>query len=122
MKKQSRFKKELSSLASYLWANEYNGMIYFDHKSYDNNRDIPHLLIDGELVYVVKFYVNRKETLMQITDDENNLYTLDLTTLPEEWDDEYFDQIGMFELLQDAYYETTKSGDIGDYELNFLNE
>lgn len=122
MKKQSRFKKELSSLSSYLWANEYNGMIYFDHKSYDNNRDIPYLLIDGELVYVVKFYVNRKETLMQITDDENNLYTLDLTALPEEWDDEYFDQIGMFELLQDVYYETTESGNIGDYELNFLNE
>ena len=122
MKNQSRFKKELSSLSSYLWANDYNGIIYFDHKSYDDNRDIPHLLIDGELIYVYKFYVNREETLMQITDDENKLYTLDLTELPEEWDDEYFDQIGMFELLQDVYYETTESYEIGDYEIDFLKE
>lgn len=122
MKNQSRFKKELSSLSSYLWANDYNGVIYFDHKSYDDNRDIPHLLIDGELVYVVKFYVNREETLMQITDDENKVYTLDLTELPEEWNDDYFDQIGMFELLQDVYYETTESYEIGDYEIDFLKE
>ena len=115
-------RKELAMIADYLWANGYNGIIYFDHKSYDDNRDIPHLLIDAELVYVYKFYINREVTLMQITDDENNLYTLDLTALPEEWDDEYFDQIGMFELLQDVYYETTESYEIGDYEIDFLKK
>jgi hypothetical protein len=117
---RTQFNKEIKSIADYLWANEYDGMVYFDHSSYDLETDIPHLLIDGELVYVTKFYINRDATFLEIVDDNNNQYTTKLTDIPEEWDDEYFDSMGMFELLRDVFYETEKSWEIGDYEMDFL--
>ena len=121
MKNQSRFNEELSRMASYLWANGYDGKIYFDHKSYDDNRDIPHLLIDGERVLVDTFIINRDGSQFTIISGRNS-YILDMDAIPSEWDDEYFEQIGMFELLRDIYYETTESYDIGDYEIDFLKK
>ena len=103
----------------YLW--EHNkGVIYFGFKTYEDINDIPTLLIDGELIYVDEFRISKNGKKIIIIDDECNEYTLDFDNIPDEWNDEYFDEIGMFELFRDVYYETENSWGIGDYEKDFL--
>jgi hypothetical protein len=45
-----------------------------------------------------------------------------MTNLPKGWNDDVFEEIGLFNLLQDVYYETSMSYEIGDYELDFIGE
>ena len=114
-------RKELRLIAELLWSNGYNGVIYFNHKSYDDETLIPHLDIDGERVWVDTFNINRDGSQFTIISGRDS-YILDMDAISSEWDDEYFKQIGMFELLQNVYYETKESYDIGDYEIDFLKE
>lgn len=113
-------RKEINAIAKHLYANGYEGTIHFDHKTYDDSLDIPSLDIDGERVWVSSFYVNETGNILVITDSDNNAYSTNFDEIPEEWNDDYFVEIGLDTLLRDVYYETTESYEIGDYELDFL--
>lgn len=111
----------LKKIGELLYSNEeYNGRVYFDHKSYDDTNDIPSIIIDDKKVLVEEFHINEDCDFISIYDDNNNLYMLDMNAIPSEWNDDYFEEIGLFNLLQDVYYETSMSYEIGDYELDFI--
>lgn len=111
--------KHLQSISGLLWANDYDGVVHFDHKSYDFSEDIPHLLIDGKRVLIDKFFISKGGDFIGIWSG-NDYYTLDMNYLPEDWNDTTFEDMGLFDLLQDVFYETEMSWEIGDYELNFM--
>ena len=111
--------KHLQSIAGLLWSNDEDGIVWFDHKSYDLSEDIPHLIINGNRVLVERFYVSKDGDFVEIWSNDDK-YTLDMTNLPEDWNDATFEEMGMFNLLQDVFYETNASWEIGDYELNFM--
>jgi hypothetical protein len=121
MSKTLKIRKELEKIAKLLWSNGREGKIHFDHKSYDNETDIPHLDIDGERVWVNTFVINRDGSQFTLICGRDS-YILDLDAIPSEWDDDYFIEIGLDVLLRDVYYETSESYEIGDYELDFLNK
>lgn len=54
-----RIQKRLKEIANLLWDNGYNGIICFDHKSYDFEGDIPRIKVGGEIVLVSEFIINR---------------------------------------------------------------
>lgn len=111
----------LKKIGELLYSNEeYNGRVYFDHKSYDDENDIPSIIIDDKRVLVEEFHISEDCDFISIYDDNNNLYMLDMNAIPSEWNDDYFEEIGLFNLLQDVYYETSMSYEIGDYELDFI--
>lgn len=113
----------LKKIGELLYSNEeYNGRVYFDHKSYDDTNDIPCIIIDNKKILVEEFHINEDCDFISIYDDNNNLYMLDMNAIPSEWNDDYFEEIGLFNLLQDVYYETSMSYEIGDYELDFIGE
>ena len=114
-------RKELESIARLLWVGGYDGTIYFDHKSYDDETLIPHIDIDGERVLVDTFIINRDGSQFTIISGRDS-YILDMDAIPSEWDDDYFIEIGLDTLLRDVYYETSESWEIGDYELDFLGK
>lgn len=113
----------LKKIGELLYSNkEYNGRVYFDHKSYDDTNDIPCIIIDDKKVLVEEFYISEDCNIISIFDNECFSYTLDMTNLPKGWNDDVFEEIGLFNLLQDVYYETSMSYEIGDYELDFIGE
>lgn len=116
-----KIRKELEKIAELLWSNGSNGVVWFDHKSYDIETDIPHIDVDGERVWVETFLIHRDGSQFTICSGVDT-YTLDMDAIPSEWDDDYFIEIGLDALLRDVYYETSESGDIGDYELDFLGD
>ena len=116
-----KIRKELEKIAELLWSNGCNGIIHFDHKSYDDETLIPHIDIDGERVLVDTFIINRDGSQFTIISGDDS-YTLDMDSIPSEWDDDYFIEIGLDTLLRDVYYETSESWEIGDYELDFMDK
>lgn len=122
MEKQvMEIKKRLKEIAGLLWDNGYNGAVYFDHKSYEDDSDIPRIKISGDVVLVSEFHINKVGDSITICDDSNNVYSLWITGWSDEWSDSYYESIGLFDLLRDVYYETKESYEIGDYELDFIN-
>lgn len=121
MSKTLKIRQELEKIAELLWKNGNNGVVCFDHKSYDIETDIPHIDVDGERVLVETFLINKDGSQFTICAG-NDTYTIDMDDIPSEWDDDYFIEIGLDVLLRDVYYETSVSGDIGDYELDFLGD
>ena len=117
-----KIRKELEKIAELLWNNGCDGIIHFDHKSYDDETDIPHLDIEGERVWVNTFVINRDGSQFTIISGDD-YYTLNMDAIPSEWDnDDYFIEVGLDVLLRDVYYETSESWEIGDYELDFIGE
>lgn len=116
-----KIRKELEKIAELLWSNGSNGVVWFDHKSYDIETDIPHIDVDGERVWVETFLINKDGSQFTICAG-NDTYTLDMDAIPSEWDDDYFIEIGLDVLLRDVYYETSESWEIGDYEMDFIGD
>lgn len=114
-----KIRNELEKISELLWRNGNNGVVCFDHKSYDNETDIPHIDVDGERVLVETFLINKDGSKFTICAGED-AYTLDMNNIPNEWDDDYFIEIGLDVLLRDVYYETNESYEFCDYELDFL--
>ena len=121
MNKSLKIRTELEKIADLLWSNGSDGVVCFDHKSYDDETLIPHLDIDGKRVLVETFIINRDGSQFAIVCGFDS-YILDMDAIPEEWDDDYFIEVGLDILLRDVYYETKESYEIGDYELDFLGE
>lgn len=114
--------KRLKEIANLLWENGYEGRVYFDHKSYDDENDIPRLKICGEIVLVEQFSINKEGDIVSVSDREGNFYSMMITGWSDEWNDSYYESVGLFDLLYDVYYETDESGEIGDYEMDFIEE
>lgn len=103
-----------------------NQTIYFDHKSYDNAEDIPCIIHDGRRinVYSVQFTHNGSALCCELDDKILREVTIKLVNNDYEIGDTEFEKIlqnkCLDQLFHDMYYETDESGDIGDYELDFL--
>lgn len=98
--------------------------IYFDFKSYDNEEDIPHIF-DGRTrcnVEVVRFNDNGDffEIITEFVSMGIGLYDIEEDNLTEEEFEDEANEMGLYELLRDIYYETDESQEIGDFEMDFL--
>lgn len=94
--------------------------VYFDPSSYSDPADHPRIEIDGVEVIVSKVRIPNDHTI-NIFDFEDSVYTLDFDCLPDTFTDDYFQSIGMDKLLYDTYYNTSASYELGDLELEFMN-
>lgn len=103
--------------------------ITFDHKSYDDANDIPHLMVDGIRFNVETAKFNEKGKFLEVTGSTNmnpcSLAGMGITfvedeNLTEELIEKECKEMGMYELFSDIYYETNESNDIGDFEIDFL--
>lgn len=113
-------RKEINAIAKYLYEIGRNGKVNFDFSSYECEFDIPHLIIDGDVIWIESFYITEDGSCMGLIADNGDILSTNFDNIPEEWDDEYFELLGLDTLLRDVYYETTESYEIGDYELDFL--
>lgn len=113
--------KRLKEIASLLWNNGYEGVVCFDHKSYDDEGDIPRIKVGSYMVKVKEFAVSKDGISFSVMDNKWGIYSFAVTGWSDEWADSYYESIGLFDLLRDVYYETTESCEIGDYELDFIN-
>ena len=95
----------------------YNGNICFDFGSYEFEEDIPHINILGKRELVQNIYFSKDGKTIIITNEGSKELTLNVDSFTEE----NFEDMDMYELLNTAYYETTYSYEIGDFEINFLN-
>lgn len=95
----------------------YNGIICFDWRTYVDENDIPHIIINGERVNINEFRVNKEGTQISVISGDDS-YTLDLTTSP--FTEQEYEDMGIDTLLHDVYYETIYSWKIGDFEIDFL--
>lgn len=101
-------------------------MFYFEHKTYDDKADIPHIHIDGRRlnVFATNFAYGGEALRCQLDDDF--IMEVIICFQPNDWgkQDEHeakLIEMGVDELLQNMYYETDESNELGDYELDFLN-
>ena len=104
-------------------ANLLNGKtIYFDWKSYDFEKDIPHLTLDGERKNISSVFISKDGLMMNVmTDDcEYGLGFYEDEENTFETIDKELEECGMDEFLRDIYYEHPRSWEIGDYEDDFL--
>ena len=102
-----------------------NRIISFDHKSYDCVEDIPHIILDGRRINVfsVQFIHNGSALCCELDDEFLNEVTFKVVNTDCGMDcvfDRTLNLYGIDELFHDMYYETDESGDIGDYEVDFL--
>lgn len=96
--------------------------IYFDHKSYDFAEDIPHIIMDGKRENVLSIQFNDDGSFLNI---ETETYEYGIGFYEDE--DTTFEQIlkeaeemGLYDLFSNIYYETEESWEIGDFETHFL--
>ena len=100
--------------------------ITFDHKSYDDANDIPHLMVDGIRFNVETAKFNENGKFLEVTGSTNmnpcSLAGMGITfvedeNLTEELIEKECKEMGMYELFSNIYYETNN---IGDFEIDFL--
>ena len=89
----------------------YEGVVCFDQSSYDTEDEIPSLCIDENIVMVEEFQVDKEGSEIIITSGDNR-YTLDLKSYTEQ----KYENMDLYKLLIDVYYETDYSWEIGDFE------
>ena len=113
-------REQIKKLASLL----EEKVMYFDHKSYDFEEDIPHLILDYERKNIRSVSIGKDGLTMKVmtTDCEHRLgfcedieYGITFETIDKE-----LEECGMDEFLRDIYYEHPRSWEIGDYEDDFL--
>lgn len=109
----------IKKIAELLYKDEgvYEGIVCFDWSSYDMEDDIPMIKIGGNEIKVEEFRVNYDGTEIVIISGFDS-YTLDLTNSP--YSEEDYEDMGIYTLLNNVYYETDYSWEIGDFELDFL--
>jgi hypothetical protein len=102
--------------------------IFFDHKSYDDLNDIPHIFMDGKRYDVdsATFHADGTALELDLIDKSNwsvsgigiGFYEDDGVTT--EMIEKECMEMGLDTLFRDIYYETPESYTIGDYETDFL--
>jgi hypothetical protein len=113
-------REQIKKLASLL----EEKVMYFDHKSYDFEEDIPHLIIDGKRVNIESVWIGKEGLTMTVTTNDAEI-CLGFYEDIENGDtfetiDKELEECGMDEFLRDIYYEHPRSWEIGDYEDDFL--
>ena len=113
-------REQIKKLASLL----EEKVMYFDHKSYDFEEDIPHLTLDGERKNISSVFISKDGLMMNVVTDDCE-YGLGFYEDIENGDtfetiDKELEECGMDEFLRDIYYEHPRSWEIGDYEDDFL--
>ena len=93
--------------------------IYFDFKSYDNEECIPHIFDGGTRCNVEIVRFNENGDFIEIITKSVSM-GIALYDITEEEFEEDANDIGLYELLTDIYYETEESLEIGDFEMDFL--
>lgn len=78
------------------------GCVFFDWSSYDLDNDIPRLNIDGNIVKIEEFRINKRGTQITIIKGKD-CYTLDLTTSP--FSEQDYVDMGMYDLIDSIYAE-----------------
>ena len=101
--------------------------IIFDHKSYDDANDIPHLMVDGIRFNVETAKFNEYGKFLEVTGSTNmnpcSLAGMGFSfNLTAEMIEEECKKMGMYELFSNIYYETNESYNIGDFEIDFLGD
>lgn len=81
----------------------------------DEEYEIPSICIDGNNVMVEEFQVNKEGTEIIIISGDDR-YTLDLAAYTEQ----EYEEMGLYTLLNDVYYETDYSLEFGDFDTEFL--
>ena len=103
--------------------------ITFDHKSYDDANDIPHLMIGGVRFNVETATFHKDGSFLDVSGSTEinpcshagmGITFVEDEDLTAEMIEEECKEMGMYELFSDIYYETNESGDIGDFEIDFL--
>jgi len=97
-------------------------IMFFDWDSYDDEMDIPHLILDGERQNIDNVYILKDGSVIEVT-TEKFVYGFTLTEDEEntfESIEKRLEEIGMEDFLRDVYYEHPRSWEIGDYEDDFL--
>jgi hypothetical protein len=103
--------------------------ITFDHKSYDDANDIPHLMVDGIRFNVETAKFNEYGKFLEVTGSTNmnpcslagmGISFMENEDLTAEMIEEECKEMGMYELFSNIYYETNESHNIGDFEIDFL--
>jgi hypothetical protein len=114
----STLKEQIVVLAKLLYKQKgvYDGNVTFDFMSYEDINDIPKINVDGREILISNFYVNDNGDLIELTDDFDNVYTINIKAYSEY----ELKEIGIDTLIYDVYYETDYSY-VKDFE-DFLNE
>lgn len=117
-------KKIIKKLAELLYKDEgvYDGVVCFDWASYDDENDIPYLIIKGERIKIEEFKVNKEGNIIKVL-RHNDIFLIDEWTLNLDectFTEQDFEDMGMYTFLNDVYYETDYSWEIGDFEMDFL--
>lgn len=114
----------IKKVANLLYKDEdvYNGSVLFDFSSYDDENYIPYIIIDDRRVLVSEFFVNKKGNIIKITDNKDNIFEFDINSMDNNSFEYFCEKSFLYNLLSDVYYETDYSWEIGDFELDFLNE
>ena len=89
--------------------------IYFDFKSYDNEKDIPHIHDGFTRCNVSCIRFSENGSLFEVLCD-NYACRVDVT----EDGVGIIDETELYELLSNVYYETEESLELGDFESDFL--
>lgn len=115
-----KYKGYFEQIANLLYKEDghYEGVVCFDHKSYDYEFDIPYLIIDGDKKLIDEFRINHDATEIVVISGYD-MFTLFIPTCT--FTDDDFDKMGMLDLLRNVFYETEYSWQIGDFEDDFLN-
>lgn len=95
--------------------------IHFDFKSYDNEEDIPQIS-DGGKWYKVRYVrFNDEGDYFEIITDTFGC-GIGFNDITEEEFNKGANEIGLYDLLSNVYYETDESVELGDFEDDFLAE
>jgi hypothetical protein len=98
-------------------------IIYFDYKSYDNQEDYPHIIVNGERYDIDSVKLSKHGEYMECNGDYKGTgvdYTFGISFI--ELTEDELEEIGIPALLHDIYYETDESVELGDFEDDFLAE
>ena len=102
--------------------------IFFDHKSYDDLKDIPHIVVDGKRYDVDNATFNADGTFLDLSVIDKTNWKVsgygigfyEEEDLTAEDIEKACMEMGLDTLFRDIYYETPESYIFGDYETEFL--
>lgn len=116
-------------VSDHVFKNAPSGTVFFDHSSYDRPEDIPHILLDGKRrnVWYISFEKDSSCIEINLAPSEYGILAITITIFGDFWEytnrvadpdfrDEngyyrHLQEIGLWELLCDTYYEVADADD-----------
>lgn len=114
--------KELIDIIKRLGVATNGETVYFEPSTYDFQEDIPRLEFrEGKGETLTAMRIQTKDNMVVVTlDTETSEQVLPFSTSDTELPDFLQTVVNLEDILQDFYYGSSASWDIGDYELDFL--